>query len=150
MRKMIALILLLAFSVVANAQMKKEVDEFTGKASYSGEWYTATHNGGTHQAEMMAHVSEAGRKLILVTIVAKGWVHLNDNTANALLGVDKTRTPIELELVQREVFGGGSTFEAFKLITTNQKYENPMRVRIGSVIYEIPEAVVNDLSKHRN
>lgn len=150
MRKMIALIILLAFSVVANAQMKKEVDEFTGKAAYSGEWLPATHNGGAHQAKMMAHVSEAGRKMILVVIVAKRWVHINDDTVHALLGVDKTRTPIELELLERKVLESGSTFEAFSLITTNQKYENPMRIRVGSVIYEIPEAIVNDLSNHRN
>jgi hypothetical protein len=141
--KTILLLLLLVSPVYA--QVTDTHDEFTGARGMNGTRVTVPETGNYTTRMMAMHTQ--GTTYIIMEITASTWVHLKDDEAYAIHG-SGTRLSITTLKVDSEVNTIGSSVRtteliAFRLPTHN--IQNPLKIRIGGIVYTVPESVVADV-----
>lgn len=140
------ILFLLLLPIGLSAQVTRNVDEFTGAVSYVGT-RVDTPNSGSHFSMAYA-VRVQTSTFIILNVTSDSWVHLSDDTANALSGANKTRVNVTVLKVSQETELEGSrvyTTESIGIKLPTHLISNPFLVRIGGVVYTIPESVVADV-----
>lgn len=140
------IIALLLFASVANAQVTKNVDEFTGAVSFAGSPFVIT-NTGSHTSRGLA-VNTHRQTYILLHIEARTWVHLKHDKADAIHGPDGVIYPMDMIKVDSDVVSGHRsvrTFETIGLTINQHDIRHPLKVRIGGIIYFIPEEMLAEI-----
>ena len=140
------ILFLLLLPIGLSAQVTRKVDEFTGAVSYVGT-RVDTPNNGSH-VSMAYAVRVQTSTFIILNVTSDSWVHLSDDTANALSGANKTRVNVTVLKVSQETELEGSrvyTTESIGIKLPTHLISNPFLVRIGGVVYTIPESVVADV-----
>ena len=144
MKTLLLIIFLLPLSL--SAQVTVKTDEFTGKVTMVGTIQSA-QNDGSHLSNMMAMRVE-GATYIVIGVTSDSWVHLSDNVAHALSGTAKTRVNVSVLKVSQDTEFEGSkvyTTETIAIRLNTHLISNPFLIRLGSVIYTVPESVVADV-----
>lgn len=141
-----ALLILLLLTSAAQAQITTKTDEFTGNTTMSGE-ANVTVNDSDHISSMMA-LRIDGQTYIILSTASTDWVHLADETGYLIHGASKARITLKAMKISTDTEISDGTLIlteniAFKL-TTHTLY-NPVRIRFGTVIYDVPEQVVADV-----
>ena len=140
------ILFLLLLPIGLSAQVTRKVDEFTGAVSYVGT-RVDTPNSGSHFSMAYA-VRVQTSTFIILNVTSDSWVHLSDDTANALSGANKTRVNVTVLKVSQETELEGSrvyTTESIGIKLPTHIISNPFLIRIGGVVYTIPESVVADV-----
>lgn len=140
------LFLFLLLPIGLSAQVTRKVDEFTGAVSYVGT-RADTPNSGSHVSLAYA-VRVQTSTFIVLNVTSDSWVHLSDDTAHALSGANKTRVNVTVLKIDQETEIDGSrvyTTESIGIRLPTHLISNPFLIRIGGVVYTIPESVVADV-----
>lgn len=144
MKALLLILLLLPLSL--SAQITTRTDDFTGKVTMVGTIQSAENNG-SHVSNMLAMRVE-GATYIVIYAISDSWVHLSDNTVHAISGASKTRLNVSMMKVDQETEIEGSrlyTTETIAVKLPTHVISNPFLIRIGSVVYTVPEGVVADV-----
>ena len=143
--KRILLILFLSTATVT-AQITVKTDEFTGEKTMSGAAHTITNSAGHISAGMVVRTTD--KTYVVISVSSNQWVHLTNDTAHAISGAQKKRVSVTVLKVSSdtEIVGHSiETTETIGISLSTHLVDNPFLIRIGTVVYTIPEQMVADI-----
>ena len=143
--KHILLILFLS-TATATAQITVTTDEFTGEKTMKGVVHIIPNSAGHSSGGMV--VRTTAKTYVVISASSNQWVHLSDDTAHAISGAEKKRVSVTVLKVSSdtEIVGHSiETTETIGISLSTHLVDNPFLIRIGTVVYTIPEQMVADI-----